>query len=406
MQATISPANNLKTNIIPIIIPGKNYRVQSIDLLRGAVMIIMALDHVRDFFHTDAFLYDPTDLDKTSVALFFTRWITHFCAPAFIFLSGTSAFLVGQRKGKKALSKFLLTRGLWLVLLEFTIVNFAWFFDPFFTTLGFLVIWALGVSMIALAALIWLPVPIILAISLAMIVGHNFLDNIQIPGNSLNAFGWSLLHQFQIFNWSGRSIFVMYPVIPWIGVMSAGYCLGTLYIKEFNSIKRKKLLLSLGIVAVACFIGLRYLNIYGDPSPWTEQTTITFTLLSFLNTTKYPPSLLYLLMTLGPSLIFLAFTEKSAGFISDKIKIVGRVPMFYYLFHLYFIHIAAVIAAALTGFGWQPAILFNPEISGYGFSLGVVYLVWAALVVVLYFLCASYDRYKRANAEKWWLSYL
>jgi uncharacterized membrane protein len=389
----------------------KTWRVESIDLLRGLVMVIMALDHVRDYFHADAFLFDPTDLTRTNTALFFTRWITHFCAPAFMFLSGTSAFLIAQRKGKAALSRFLLTRGLWLIFLEFTVVNFAWFFEPSFPMIAFLVIWALGISMIVLAGLIWLPLPVVLAISLAMIAGHNLLDGINVPGNGINAFIWALLHKMQGFQFLNKAVFVAYPMVPWIGVMSAGYCVGRLYARDYDAGKRRRTLLWSGIIAVVVFVVLRYSNVYGNPFPWSRQTTAGFTILSFLNTAKYPPSLLYLLMTLGPSLIFLALTESSSGWLSDTLKTIGRVPMFYYLVHIYVIHLAAMLAAEFTGFGWRSMVLqnwisFGSGLAGYGFSLAFTYAVWLSIVIVLYFLCRWYDRYKRANAEKWWLSYL
>jgi uncharacterized membrane protein len=389
----------------------KTFRIESIDLLRGLVMIIMALDHVRDYFHADALLYDPTDLTKTNGVLFFTRWITHFCAPAFMLLSGTSAFLVGERKGKKALSIFLLTRGLWLIFLEFTVVSFGWFFEPSFPMIAFMVIWALGISMIALAGLIWLPLRTIFFISVIIIAAHNLLDGISVPGNGPGAFAWSMVHQLQAFQFFNRTVFVAYPIIPWIAVMSLGYCLGQLYVKGYDAGKRKRMLLWSGIFSVVLFIVLRYTNVYGNPFPWTEQPTTGFSVLSFLNTTKYPPSLLYLLMTLGPSLIFLALTERTSGWLADKIKTIGRVPMFYYLVHLYLIHLTAMLAAELTGFGWQSMILqtwitFDGRLAGYGFSLLTTYAVWLGIVIVLYFLCRWYDRYKRANTEKWWLSYL
>lgn len=385
-------------------------RIESIDLLRGLVMVIMALDHVRDYFHSAAFSYDPTDLSQTNVALFFTRWITHFCAPVFMFLSGTSAFLVGMRKGKKALSRFLLTRGLWLVFLELTVINFSWYFDPSFSVLNLLVIWALGMSMIALAGLIWLPVPVILVLSAVMIVGHNLLDSIHVPGTGVKSFLWAVLHEFQIFNWNGKLIFAGYPLIPWISVMSLGYCLGTIYLKDDLN-KRKNMLLWSGITASLLFIILRYTNVYGNPTPWVEQETTAFSILSILNTHKYPPSLLYLLMTIGPSLIFLAYTEKANGWLSKKIKVIGRVPMFYYLVHIFLIHLAAMVAAEIMGFGWQSMVLktwvnFEPSLKGYGITLAGTYLVWFTVVTILYFMCKKYDQYKRANSHKWWLSYL
>lgn len=387
-----------------------SYRVESIDLLRGLIMIIMALDHVRDYFHADALVYSPTDLTQTTPLLFFTRWITHFCAPIFMFLSGTSAYLVGIRKGKNALARFLFTRGLWLIFLEMTVINFAWYFNVTFPVVDFIVIWALGISMIFLAALIYLPISVILVISLVMIFGHNLLDPIRVPGDGSDAIGWSLLHQQNIYFIGHFTLFVGYPMIPWIGVMSLGYCLGTLYTKVFPAAKRKKWLMIAGLSAIALFIIIRYINRYGDSFNWSSQKSTVFTFLSFLNVSKYPPSLLYLLMTLGPALVFLSLTENSRSWISEKIKVIGRVPMFYYLLHLYIIHIIALFATYFCGHTPGDMVLtawieFEPKLKGYGFSLSVVYLVWASIVVMLYFLCKWYDRYKRTH-QQWWLSYL
>lgn len=399
-----------KPGTITVSLKTTTARVESIDLLRGLVMVIMALDHVRDYFHAGAFLYDPTDLSKTNVLLFFTRWITHFCAPTFMFLSGTSAYLVGIRKGKKYLAKFLLTRGLWLIFLEFTVLSFAWYFDVHFTMIDFIVIWALGVSMIFLAAFIYLPVSWILAIGLAMIFGHNLLDNVHVPGNGLASVAWSLLHEQQIFPYYNHVLFIGYPLIPWIGVMALGYCLGRVYTEIFDVSKRKKILIQLGTGAIVLFLVLRFINVYGDPSHWSKQSTGIFTLLSFLKVSKYPPSLLYLLVTLGPAILFLAFTEKSKNWFSAQIKMIGRVPMFYYIVHLYIIHLMAMAATYFSGLTWRNMVLntwvsFDPKLKGYGFSLGIVYIVWFSLIVILYFLCRWYDRYKRDHRQQWWLSY-
>lgn len=386
-------------------------RIESIDLLRGLVMLLMALDHIRDYFHADAFLYNPTDLSKTTTFLFFTRWITHFCAPVFMFLSGTSAFLVGEKKGKKYLSRFLLTRGLWLVFLEFTVISFAWYFDIHFTMINFLVIWALGISMIVLAGLIYLPVYAIITIGLVMVFAHNFLDTVHVEGNGAGAFIWALLHEQRIFNYGNHVFFVGYPLVPWIGVMALGYCLGTKYTESYDPAKRKLFLIELGAVAIALFMILRLSNAYGDPDKWSEQATGTFTFLSFINVSKYPPSFLYLLATLGPAILFLAFTEKTKSWFSAQIKIIGRVPMFYYLVHIYLIHLIALGATYFCGHTWKDMILttwvsFDPKLHGYGFSLSVVYGVWFAVIVILYFLCKGYDGYKRSHREQWWLSYL
>ncbi len=387
-------------------------RITSIDLLRGTVMIIMALDHVRDYFHTDAFLYDPLDLTKTTPALFFTRWITHFCAPVFIFLAGTSALLSGQKKSKKELSLFLLKRGAWLIFLELTLITFLWNFDLAFTNIYFIVIWTLGVSMLFLAAFIHLPVKYIFVIGLVLVAAHNLFDQVHVPGNSLKAFGWSLLHDQQFFNWQGKNFLVGYPVLPWIGVMALGYCFGTLFTAAYSEQQRKKMLLLIGGSAVALFIIIRFINVYGDPVPWSTQSSPFYTFLSFIKANKYPPSLLYILMTLGPAILFLAFTENLNNKLSKIVSVYGRVPMFYYLTHILLVHLFTLLAAELfTDFSWKAWILKQPlwfatDLQGYGFSLPVVYLVWMIIVVILYPFCKRYDRYKINHKEKWWLSYI
>ena len=405
------------TTATPIFIKGSIkpvgvYRIESIDLLRGLIMIIMALDHVRDYFHAAAFTGDPLDLNTTTPVLYFTRWITHYCAPLFMFLSGISAALVGQRKGKTYLTRFLITRGLWLIFLELTVVCFAWFFNPTFTTQLFGVIWALGFSMLFLAAFIQLPKAVTITIGLLMVFGHNLLDGVQVNSSTAASFGWSILHQFNFFKIGPFNILVGYPLIPWIGVMALGYCLGDVYKKEIDAQKRKRFLLSLGVISLLLFTIVRYSNIYGDPSKWSEQRSGLYTFLSFLKVTKYPPSLLYLLITIGPGLIFLALSETWNNGIARSIKTIGRVPMFYYLVHLYLIHIGSLAAAVVSGRSWTDMVNFStwisgePKLQGYGFSLGITYAVWATLIVILYFLCKWYDGYKSSHRQKWWLSYL
>lgn len=386
------------------------YRIRSIDLLRGVVMIIMALDHVRDYFHWSAEIYNPTDLTRTSIPIFFTRWITHFCAPVFVFLAGTSAFLVGTRKGRKALSGFLLKRGLWLILLELVVVNFGWFFNIEFSAIVLQTIWALGIGMIALSGLVYLQKQLILVISLLLIFGHNLLDNVHVAGQDAGALGWSMLHELRLFFFPSFVLLVAYPVIPWIGLMAAGYCLGEVYTANDHQ-KRRRLLLYFGFAAIVLFIVLRLINGYGDLRSWSAQNTPAFTFLSFLNVTKYPPSLCYILVTIGPALVFLALAEKPAGRLANVISVFGRVPLFYYILHIYFIHLGAMLVAQLTGFGWKKMILQSfpgdvPELRGYGFPLWTVYIIWITLIVILYPLCRWYDQYKSANRQKWWLSYL
>ncbi|HMG91645.1 MAG TPA: heparan-alpha-glucosaminide N-acetyltransferase domain-containing protein [Chryseolinea sp.] len=386
-------------------------RIESIDLLRGIVMIIMALDHVRDYFHADAFLYNPLDLEKTSAVIFITRWITHFCAPVFVFLAGTSAFLVGQRKGKRELSSFLLTRGIWLIILEFTFLNIAWFFNFKFTFFALTVIWALAVGMIVLAAAVHLPFKVILFLGVLFVAGHNLLDSVHVDGDNAQSFIWKVFHEPALVHFPSFTVFVGYPLLPWTGVMLLGYCFGALYIPSVDPVFRKKRLYLLGFSAVIAFFILRAINIYGDPVPWSIQSNALDTFLSFINVTKYPPSLSYVLITVGPALLFLAVSEKYSGKLVDIVTALGRVPMFYYIIHIYVIHLVALVAAVATGFTISDMVFDiwvtdSPNLKGYGFSLGVVYLAWIVLVLVLIPLCLWYDRYKREHRDKRWLSYL
>ena len=383
-------------------------RIESIDLLKGLVMIVMALDHIRDYFHYSAFFFDPNNPELTTIPIFLTRWVTNFCAPIFCFLAGLSAFFVGRRKQTKELSMFLLKRGLWLVFIEMTIVNFAWYFDIQFRTPGLFVIWSLGISMIALSAVVHLPYKAILIFSILLIFGHNLLDSIHFEGSVL----WSIIHDMRVFTLStGNKFYIDYPIVPWIAVMSLGYCFGKLYDPTFHIANRRKMLNILGVSAILLFAILRTVNLYGDPAPWMEYNTTTQTLLSVLATTKYPPSLSFLLMTLGPAFLFLANSESLKGRVVNFFGTFGRVPFFYYILHLYLIHILAMIAAQLTGFGWEIMILtdwvvFVPELKGYGFNLWVVYTVWIVVIALLYPLCKRFDIYKQNHKEKWWLSYL
>jgi uncharacterized membrane protein len=285
-------------------------RVASIDLLKGLVMVIMALDHVRDYVHEAAFYFDPTDPTRTSIPIFFTRWITHYCAPTFSLLAGLSAYFAGRRKTKAQLSVFLFKRGLWLVFIEIVVATFAWFFDPGFHNLGLFVIWALGISMMVLAALVHLPHGAIATISLIIIFGHNTLDGIHFEGSLL----WAILHDGGRFPLGETRVFeIGYPLIPWIAVMSLGYSLGKMYEQGFGEERRRKMLLLMGVTSIMLFVLLRYINVYGDPRDWTHFSTARQRFLAFLDPLKYPPSLLYLLMTLGPGLMLMALFEKAKG---------------------------------------------------------------------------------------------
>jgi len=385
-------------------------RIQSIDLLRGTVMVLMALDHVRDYFHYDAFFFDPTDLTQTYPALFWTRFITHYCAPVFVLLAGTSAFMVGQKKDKTSLSIWLLKRGFWLIFVELTIVKFAWFFQLDYASLIVMVIWALGISMIVLAGFVHLPKKLGITICLLFIFGHNLFDGYAPDGKTAHAI-WMLLHEQSIFELGSFGIvFVGYPIIPWIFVMPLGYYLGDLYSKDAIPSKRKKTLLTLGFSSIALFVMLRSFDLYGDANHWETQKTFGLSLASFFNVIKYPPSLQYLLITLGPALVFLAAAENWKGKFLDKLVVIGRVPMFFYVIHLYVIHLAALVAVLITGFPAETMVIdlwvtMQESLRGYGFSLVWVWIIWIAIVIALYPLCSWYNTYKSNHRDKWWLSY-
>lgn len=384
-------------------------RIQSIDLLKGLVMVIMAIDHVSDYFHYSTFFFDATDPEQTTWPIFITRFITHFCAPAFSFLAGTSAFMIGKRKSPAELSSFLFKRGLWLVFVEIIIINFGWKFDLNYTHIGLQTIWSLGISMIVLAGLIYLPKKVILAFSIVIIFGHNLLDNIHFEGSYL----WSILHEYKQFEFiDGHEVLFAYSLLPWIAVMSLGYCFGSVYDSSFNIKKRKRILNNLGIGSLVIFFILIAINKYGNPVQWTNYGITSKTLMSIFDVNKYPPSLLYLLITLGGTFLFLANAEKLKGKVVDFFCVFGRVPFFYYTLHIYLIHLIAVFAAEFTGFGWQvmvsmPIFTMRLEaLKGYGFNLITVYIIWIVVIILLYPLCKKFDTYKQTHKEKWWLSYL
>lgn len=376
--------------------PRLSNRILSIDILRGVVMVIMALDHTRDFF--SGFKFEPTDLQHAGTAMFFTRWITHFCAPVFVFLSGTSAFLsLSRGQAKKQASIKLFTRGLWLIILELTLVREGWTFDLDYSLIFLQVIWAIGCSMIVLSALIYLPTSLILAIGLVMIFGHNALDGLHPTGAATIL--WQVLHvQSPIRYGSGNTIMIFYPLVPWIGVMAAGYCFGKVFMLQEH--QRNKMLYMIGISAAFLFLLLRGLNMYGDPSHWVSQPLAGRTILSFLNCTKYPPSLLYLLMTLGPAIAVMPVLERMTGGGGRVFIVYGRVPLFYYVLHLYLIHLMAAVASYVQS-GNAVVTPFNHP----GYSLPVVYAVWLTAVTILYFPCRWFMQVKATN-KSWWLSYL
>ncbi len=394
-------------------------RIQSIDILRGIVMVIMALDHVRDFFYKTvvaggaSVAMNPTDLATTTPALFFTRWITHFCAPIFVFLAGTSAFFMSQRKSKSELSGFLIKRGVWLVLVEIVLITFSWTFNPFFNFIILQVIWAIGISMIIFGILIHLPFKVLFVIGLIIVFGHNLLDYPDINKGLKGGLIPDLLYfsNFSIHNLDQTHVFIIvYAFVPWLGVMLLGYCMGKLFISAVDSLRRKKILLLTGFGLVILFLILRFINSYGDPIPWTKQQRGSiFTFLSFININKYPPSLDFLSVTIGGGLIMLALLEGVKNKFVDFFQVYGRVPMFYYILHLYLIHLIGVIIFFAEGFSTDQIVTTNNPFffrpSAFGFGLPGVYAVWLFVVLVLYPLCKKYDRYKSTH-RKWWLSYL
>ena len=380
-------------------------RIVSVDLLRGLIMIVMALDHVRDYF--SPFPWDPTDLSKASATLFLTRWITHFCAPIFVFLAGTSAYLYRRNTGctREHLQWFLVTRGLWLVLLEITLISFFWQFGYHGMILQTL--WSLGWSMVALAALLYLPMWAMLAIAFAMIFGHNLLDGIHAQEFGPYALLWGIVHEFY-FDQVTPNFFIAvgYPLVPWIGVMAAGYAFGRLL--ELDRERRDRLLIAIGLGLIALFLVLRLTNIYGDAKLWAPNARgLLYTILQIGNTTKYPPSLQYLLMTIGPALLVMPLLERWRGTLADMVAVFGRVPFFFYVLHLPLIHLAALIWTELAFGASTLGDFFHSEFpAGYEPSLVRCYLVWIAVIVVTYPLCAWYARYKRAHKDNKWLSYL
>jgi uncharacterized membrane protein len=390
-----------ENHIGPRGVPARS-RLDSIDLLRGVVMVLMALDHTRDFFGAGAM--NPRDVNDP--ALFLTRWVTHFCAPIFIFLAGISAFLHGSRgRSKRELSRFLFTRGAWLVLIELTVVVFGWTFNAAFDFFVLQVIWAIGWSMIALAWLIYLPRGVIATLAFVIIAGHNLLDGIE--ANRLRDFRWLwlLLHEPGFLSpVSGVKVFALYPLIPWIGVMAAGYAFGPVMLLRER--QRRSWLLGSGVLLVGVFVGLRAVNVYGDPAPWLAQEGWPARVLSFINCEKYPPSLLYLAMTLGPALVALGVFERARGKVSQWLIIFGRVPFLYYVAHIYLIHLLAVATAAAVGgdLGWLFGDM-SARPPNYGVNLPVVYALWLGIVLSLYPLCHWFAMLKQRRND-WWLSYL
>jgi len=393
-----------------VTLPVKKYRVESIDILRGLIMLIMALDHTRDFFH--AFSPRPTDLATTTPVLFFTRWITHFCAPLFVFLSGISANLAGTRRSKKQLSLFLVQRGLWLIAVDFAVISFAITLDPFYNLYIFQIIGAIGAGMILLGLFTWLPLSIIAAIGTLLFFGHDILTYISLPSTGASGFLWKFLFTavalFYKIN-DAHSLLVLYTVLPWTGVLFCGYVAGQLYHSSFDAVKRRKILLTSGLILMFLFIILRTLNQYGDPSPWSFQRTTALSVISFFNVSKYPPSLMFLCMTIGPGLIFLSAIEKVSNPFTRLLTVYGNVPFFYFVLHLFLLRFLNLILFYVQGYGTENIVtpnsimLFRP--SEFGVNLWGVYLIWLLVIAIMYLPCRWFSMYKKTH-HQWWLSYL
>ena len=380
-------------------------RIESVDVVRGVIMIIMALDHTRDFFGIPG--QNPTDMATTTAALFFTRWITHFCAPVFFLLTGTGAYLALRRRSPGELSGFLFKRGLWLIFLEVVVVRcLAYQFNFDFRVTMLIVLWALGWAMITLSVLVRLPAYVATAFGVLLIAGHNLFDSVK-SANPL----WSILHSPGfVLNNPDHVVFVAYPLIPWLGVTAVGYGLGQIY--AWDADRRRAFLLRLGLALTLAFLVLRGVNVYGDPSRWLSQKTGLFTVLSFLNTTKYPPSLLFLLMTLGPAMVFLWAVDRGTPRPLRPALVFGKVPMFYFVLHFALIHLLAVVTCYVR-YGSAQWMFESPDLGhypfsappGWGFSLPVVYLAWAFVVVAMYPLCRWFAALKQRRSDPW-LSYL
>ena len=396
--------------------PNSSSRLLSIDALRGTVMVIMALDHIRDFFDRSAMSFSPTDLTQTTPILFFTRWITHFCLPVFLFCAGAGAFLWWRRgnRTKRELSWFLLTRGLWFLILELIVMNFAYNFNVSSQNLILLlVLYIFGACMILLSALIHLPMRLLAAVSIAIIALHNLLDPIRAASFGSHAWAWNLFHQPGVFMAFGRAFLVIYPIFPWIGVMAAGFCFGLILMLE--KAVRRRIILRLGLAMTALFFLLRTINIYGDPSHWSAQKSALFTVLSFFNCTKYPGSLDFILITLGPALLVLTWLDRRHLKPTNPLIVFGRVPLFYFVLHFYAIHAILLIMSWIRYGSNAFSFIFHtvPSLGGpreiypadFGYPLWVTYAVWIGLVLALYPFCKWFARIKATHRNPW-VSYL
>ena len=385
-------------------------RILSIDFTRGLVMILMVLDHVRDLMHVDSVTHTPTDLSSTTAAIFLTRFVTHFCAPIFVFLAGTSAYLSSQNATDKKRNRvFLLKRGLWLILLEFTVVNFGVWFDIGFHLYLFQVIAAIGFGFVVLSFLSRLSPRIVGSIGLFIILTHNILPLIAIEQESILKTILTPLFSTTAIPLTEKTTLVMgYPPIPWIGILLIGFGVGVLFNRPQN--ERKSIFLKIGLISIALFFVLRFINIYGDPAPWSAQKSSLFTVLSFINITKYPPSLIFCLLTLGGMFLILAMSEQIENRFTNIVSVYGRTPMFFYLIHWYIVHPLLILILFVQGFSlaemdFASGNFGRPKGIESGLNLSAIYLVWITVVSALYFACRAYGKYK-ASHKNWWLKYI
>jgi uncharacterized membrane protein len=386
----------------------RRIRLESVDVVRGLIMVVMALDHTRDFFGIPGQNPTAVGVGGATAALFFTRWITHFCAPVFFLLTGTGAYLSRRRKSTGELSRYLLTRGLWLIFLDVVVLRcLAYQFNADYHVTFLLVLWALGWAMIVLSLLVRLPLPAIAAFGAVLIAGHDLLDGIK-SANPL----WNVLHSPGfVVNTPDHVVFVTYTLIPWIGVTAVGYALGRIY--DWDAGRRRAFLVRMGAALTTAFVALRAINVYGDPSRWATQRTPLFTMLSFLNTSKYPPSLLFLLMTLGPALLLLRAFDSGTPPLLKPAVIIGRVPLFYYVLHFFLIHLMAVLTC-YARYGTAHWMFESPDLAhypfsappGWGYGLPRIYLTWAVVVLLCYPLCRWFAALKQRRSDLLWLSYL
>jgi uncharacterized membrane protein len=391
--------------------PARQTRIQSVDALRGFVMIVMALDHTREFFNAAAMSFQPDDLTRTTPALFLTRWITHFCAPVFMFTAGAGAFLwMSRGHSRSELSRFLWTRGLWLALLELTAMRFALNFNLTEGIVLLSILWALGWSMVALAFLARLPVRWLAAISIATIALHNLADPVNASRFGGAAWVWNIMHQVGFLKVGGVQVLVAYPLVPWAAVMSAGFCFGQ--VLTFDPARRRRWMVRIGLALTLAFFVIRGINAYGDPAPWKAQDSGVMTVLSFLRCSKYPPSLDFLLMTLGPAILLMAWLDRVRLGAKNPLIVYGRVPLFYFLLHLLLIHLLAILFALVrygtAGFLLHPLPSLGGPVkypSDFGYNLAVVYAVWIGVVVMLYPACRWFAGVKERRRD-WWLGYL